>query len=196
MFLRRLDFARTRSARRACPSLFADDGTYEIEIMTDAAALVEKLEASSGSSSPAETQAVVSRIAAVVRRDVSTAGEHRLRRRGSAADRHIFRDSGSRRLVGGQRHHPIERATPSDARHFTWTYAWTFASYALTVRAPNEGAVTEWLEGNQSSAPLALSAAISADRSPRHRLALSDAGLHAHRARGWITCCSCSGFTC
>ena len=52
----------------------------------------------------------------------------------------------------------LSGVTPRDAKHFTWTYSWTFASYALTVRrAPNESAVTEWLEGNQRSAPLALS---------------------------------------
>ncbi|MBI3757865.1 MAG: HupE/UreJ family protein [Deltaproteobacteria bacterium] len=46
---------------------------------------------------------------------------------------------------------------PPDARHFTWTYAWTFASYALTLqRAASESATTEWLEGGQTSVPLAL----------------------------------------
>jgi hypothetical protein len=48
---------------------------------------------------------------------------------------------------------------PLDARHFTWTYAWTFASYALTVqRSASENATTEWLEGGQTSAPFALTA--------------------------------------
>ena len=46
---------------------------------------------------------------------------------------------------------------PPDARHFTWTYAWTFASYAMTVRsAASENPATEWLEGGQTSAPFAL----------------------------------------
>ena len=46
---------------------------------------------------------------------------------------------------------------PPGARHFTWTYAWTFASYAMTVRsAASENPATEWLEGGQTSAPFAL----------------------------------------
>jgi hypothetical protein len=46
---------------------------------------------------------------------------------------------------------------PPDARHFTWSYGWTFASYALTIRGTASGnATTEWLEGGQTSAPFAL----------------------------------------
>ena len=46
---------------------------------------------------------------------------------------------------------------PPNAGRFTWTYAWTFASYAMTVRsAVSENPATEWLEGGQSSAPCAL----------------------------------------
>jgi hydrogenase/urease accessory protein HupE len=46
---------------------------------------------------------------------------------------------------------------PQQARRFTWTYAWTFASYALTVRRAGSGnPATEWLEGGQRSAPFAL----------------------------------------
>ena len=47
---RRARFARTRSARRACRFCFDEGRTYDVEIVTDAAALVEKLEASSGES--------------------------------------------------------------------------------------------------------------------------------------------------
>ena len=46
---------------------------------------------------------------------------------------------------------------PQGARHFTWTYAWTFASYAMTVRGTaSESPATAWLEGGQTSAPFAL----------------------------------------
>jgi hydrogenase/urease accessory protein HupE len=55
---------------------------------------------------------------------------------------------------------------PADSRHFTWTYSWTFASYAMTVRrAASENPATEWLEGGQSSTPFALtSPAVPVDR--------------------------------
>jgi hydrogenase/urease accessory protein HupE len=39
----------------------------------------------------------------------------------------------------------------------TWSYGWTFASYALTLRsAATESPATQWLEGGQSSAPFGL----------------------------------------
>jgi hypothetical protein len=46
---------------------------------------------------------------------------------------------------------------PEGAREFTWTYAWTFASYSLSVRnadAPEPAVV--WLEGGDTSAPFAV----------------------------------------
>src|SRR5262249_34156309 len=55
---------------------------------------------------------------------------------------------------------------PAGAREFTWSYGWTFASYAITVRhAAGANPATEWLEGGQTSAPRALTApAPAADR--------------------------------
>jgi hydrogenase/urease accessory protein HupE len=48
---------------------------------------------------------------------------------------------------------------PANARHFTWTYGWTFASYALTIRsAGSDQFTTQWLEGGQSSPPSLLTA--------------------------------------
>ena len=48
---------------------------------------------------------------------------------------------------------------PAGARTFTWTYGWTFASYALRVRTREAGEpVTAWLEGGDASAPIALDA--------------------------------------
>ncbi len=59
--------ARTRSARRACRSSFDEGRTYDIEIVTDAAALVEKLEAVGGPQAPPcrrlESGSVSSRLA-------------------------------------------------------------------------------------------------------------------------------------
>jgi hydrogenase/urease accessory protein HupE len=56
---------------------------------------------------------------------------------------------------------------PPDARHFTWQYGWTFASYALTIRAAaSENVTTEWLEGGQTSARFV----VTAPAPPVHRL--------------------------
>ena len=138
---------------------FADDGTYQIEIVTDAAALVEKLEASSGSSSPAETQA--DRLQNLLR----SFDETFRTRVNIAFDGVEVQPSATYFVTTAVDNSSAASATiqltgqpPSDAKHFTWTYSWTFASYALTVRrASSERAVTEWLEGNQMSAPIALS---------------------------------------
>jgi hydrogenase/urease accessory protein HupE len=138
---------------------FADDGTYQIEIVTDAAALVEKLEVSSGSSSPAETQA--DRLENLLRSFDET-----FRTRVNVAFDGVEVQPTAAYFVTTAIDNPsaasatirLSGQTPSDAKHFTWTYSWTFASYALTVRrASSESAVTEWLEGNQTSAPIALS---------------------------------------
>src|SRR5207248_11556223 len=47
--------------------------------------------------------------------------------------------------------------TPANAARVTWTYGWTFASYALSVRqaAAREPAVV-WLEGGQTSQPFSI----------------------------------------
>ena len=139
--------------------VFAEDRTYQVEIVTDAAALVDKLEASSGWSSPAETQA--DRLQNLLR----SFDETFRKRVNIAFDGVEVRPTATYFVTTAVDNSSAAGATirlsgltPRDAKHFTWTYSWTFASYALTVRrAWNEGAVTEWLEGNQRSAPLALS---------------------------------------
>lgn len=48
-------------------------------------------------------------------------------------------------------------AVPKGSRRFTWNYGWTFASYALLIRnAATDHPATEWLEGDQTSTPFAL----------------------------------------
>ena len=47
-------------------------------------------------------------------------------------------------------------AIPVDAAAFDWTYGWTYASYALTIHRGDAPPTTEWLEGGQPSAAVAL----------------------------------------
>jgi hypothetical protein len=139
-------------------AVFHAGRSYEIEIVTDAAALVEKLEASAGRSSVADRRAAALE-------SLLSALEGRFRERVRIA----FDDSearpeiaylvapgaaaGSTALVTVRMSGPI----PPGARHFTWTYGWTFASYGLTVRnAESKTPATEWLEGGQSSQPFAV----------------------------------------
>lgn len=146
--------------------LFQESRTYQIEIVTDAAALVEKLEASTGLSPSADTHPA--RLQSVL-----TNFDQKFRKRVRIA-------------FGAMEVHPAvvysvapaidttsaPAATirftgqiPLDSGHFTWTYGWTFTSYAMTIRsAASANPATQWLEGGQSSAPFALASLAPVDR--------------------------------
>lgn len=133
-------------------SVLFHEGAYNVEIVTDATALAEKLEASIGSSLPAGTDAkgletLITGFDEVFRRRVKIAFD--------ASEVHprisysveppvdaLSAAAATIRLTG---------TTPPGAQHFTWSFGWSFASYALTA-----GAATQWLEGGESSAPLAV----------------------------------------
>src|SRR5712691_5110102 len=138
--------------------LFQEGRTYDVAIVTDAAALVEKLEASAGSSSPADTrparlQSLLTRSDETFRRRVKIAFDTSDVRPAIAYSVSPGIDAASAAVATIRLTGPI----PPGARQFTWTYAWTFASYAMTVRRDlSENPATEWLEGGQSSAPFAL----------------------------------------
>ena len=135
--------------------LFQEGRTYDVEIVTDATALIEKLEASAGPLPPANTsspnlQSLLTNFDETFRQRVKIAFD--------ASDvRPVIVYSVAPGIDATSAAVATIRLTgqiPRDARHFTWTYAWTFASYAMTVRnAASENAATEWLEGGQTSAP-------------------------------------------
>jgi hydrogenase/urease accessory protein HupE len=140
--------------------LFHEGRTYDVELVTDAAALVEKLEASEGGSAPADTRPA--------RLQSLLAGfDDRFRQRVKVAfDASEVRPAITYSVMPGTDAASAPVATirltgqiPPDARHFTWTYAWTFASYAMTVRsAASANPATQWLEGGQRSTPFELTA--------------------------------------
>lgn len=138
--------------------LFHEGRTYDVEIVTDATALVEKLEASSGSSLPANTGS--DRLQSLL-----TTFDEKFRHRVKLA----FDASEVRPAITYSVEPPIDSASaaaatirftgqiPPGARQFTWTLGWTFATYAMTVRgSASDHPATQWLEGGQSSAPFAL----------------------------------------
>ena len=145
--------------------VFRVDRTYHIEIVTDAAALLEKLEASAGRPPSPDTElvrpAALASLEETFRQrltvafdgvDVHPAIEYSVAPPSGAASPAVA----TIRLAG---------EIPRGAREFTWTYSWTFASYALTVGGERaEAAVTEWLEGGQISSPFPLSATPSPSR--------------------------------
>jgi hydrogenase/urease accessory protein HupE len=138
--------------------LFQEGRTYDVEIVTDAATLVEKLEASAGGSSPpdigsARLQSLLTRYDEKFRQRVKLAFNasdvHPAITYSVAPGADVTSPAVATIRLTGQ--------IPPDARHFTWTYGWTFASYALTIRrAASENVTTEWLEGGQTSAPFAF----------------------------------------
>ena len=147
--------------------LFHEGQTYEVDIVTDAAALVEKLEASAGRSSSFETrppalQSLLAGFDETFRQRVKIGFDAPAVRPaiayavGSGVDT-TSAPVATIRLTG---------SIPSGARHFTWTLGWTFASYAMTVRSgASDNPATEWLDGGQTSAPFELrSPALPVDR--------------------------------
>lgn len=152
---------------------FAPDTTFDVEVVTDAQALVEKLETVSDVPDPARTPAdadakrLEARIGDLV--DVLR-GRVQLAFDGQPAELSVSAAVAPGTGVGvppTARLH-LRGAYPTTARAFTWSYGWTFASYALLVeaRAGGDGAAggspppaVEWIEGGEASRPLAVAVA-------------------------------------
>src|SRR5262244_1132442 len=124
--------------------LFRDGRTYEIQVVTDATALAEKLAASAGRSlpadaSPAHIQSLLAGSDENFRRRVEIAFDATAVRPAIAYS--MVPDPASAALATIR----MTGQIPPDARHFTWTYGWTFASYAMTVRSVrSENPATQW----------------------------------------------------
>jgi hydrogenase/urease accessory protein HupE len=110
--------------------------TYDVEVITDASALGEKL---AGSPPAALSKRVKIAFDGV---DVTPAISYSAG--GRLATLHFM------------------GTVPAGARSFTWAYGWTFASYALSIAADGSAApATQWLEGGETSAPFQLAVALS-----------------------------------
>src|SRR6185295_3091805 len=105
---------------------FQEGRTYDVEIVTDATALAEKLEVSPGSGFEEKFRQRVKVVfdAAEVRPQISYSVEPPIDALSAAA--------ATIHLTG---------QIPDKAQHFTWTFGWTFATYSLTA-----GGATQWLE--------------------------------------------------
>jgi hydrogenase/urease accessory protein HupE len=131
---------------------------YDIEIVTDASALADKLEASTGGSAP-------SKLDPAGYKSLLESFEPTFRQRVKVA----FDGTEVSPMIALSVAPPVDATAataatihltgeiPAGARKFSWTFGWTFASYALTIRnAATDNPATQWLEGGQSSAPFAL----------------------------------------
>ena len=136
--------------------LFRGGRTYDVEIVTDAAALVEKLEASAGRSTPpdarpARLQSLLASSDETFRQRVKMAFDGSEVRPAIAYSVAPGIDAVSAAVATIR----LSGQIPPHASHFTWAYAWTFASYAMMVRsAASENPATQWLEGGQQSRAL------------------------------------------
>lgn len=134
--------------------VFQPAGAYSIEVVTDASALAQKLAAVSGEPEPETTDAALLRgHDAAFRRRVQIAFD------GTKSDPAAIEYT----VAGPMATIRIAGRSPVGAKQFTWNYAWTFASYSLTVRAAGPSS-TVWLEGGQTSAPFAVAAPETSDR--------------------------------
>lgn len=139
--------------------VFDQGRAYEVEIVTDAISLMDKLNASTGAAASSDTNPLRIQTALTKFDDV-------FRRRFQVA----FDDAAVRPTIS----YAVEPGTgtgaaavatikltgliPHGTRAFAWTYSWTFASYALTIRnSKGDAPSTEWLEGGQRSKPFVLS---------------------------------------
>ncbi len=148
-------------------ALLPADGGYVIEVATDARALLDKLE--SASDIPAERMEAL--VSDQLERRLRLLEPVFLRRVVVAIDgrpvtpTHVSWTLTQPTGTGASEIATIRLAgdVPALAKQLTWRYGWTFTAYAFTVRDGEAQGNTEWLEGNQISAPAPLHAAVIQD---------------------------------
>ena len=140
--------------------VFHQGRTYEVEIATDAATLIEKLAAPDDASlpagmGPAGLESLLGSLDEKFRGRVKIAFDSSDCRPAIAYSVAPGTGAASAAVATIR----LSGRIPPNSRRFAWTYGWTFASYALTVRsAPSENPATQWVEGGQSSVPFELAA--------------------------------------
>ncbi len=135
------------------------EGRYAVEIVTDAASLLEKLKAISGEDRPS-----------LASYDDIFRGRVQLRFDGQPVHPDVQYSVAASTDIASPPIATIRASgiVPGGAHALTWSYGWTFASYALTTRGERSTASTVWLEGGQASAPIAL----DAPAAPLNRLSI------------------------
>jgi hydrogenase/urease accessory protein HupE len=141
-----------------------EDRRYDVEIVTDAAALAEKLAAVTGrtarvDSDPSALQSTLTEFDEPFQQRVKIRFDTSADRPAIAYAVAPAADASSAAIATIR----LTGTVPANARDFTWSFGWTFASYAMTVRhASSASQATEWLDGGQMSTPFALQSAAPA----------------------------------
>ena len=129
---------------------------YRIQIVTDASALVEKLDATSG------RMRELTMDAAELRERLAQSTEMFLTRARSEFNVPAPAPAVDYAVAPGTDLNPpvatimIQGTAPAGASRVTWAYGWTFASYALTLHCDGCPVSTGTLEGGQASQAIAL----------------------------------------
>ncbi len=143
---------------------FPADGTYRIDVVTDATALLARLEVAdgmprSGSTDPNVIRELVGRHESTLRQKLTIVFD------GVRVEPAI-----AVTVVPASEVNGVPGATlaltgrrPAKARTFTWSYALTGAAYGLSVMPGDDGAaLTQWLDGDQQSTPVPIATAVPA----------------------------------
>jgi len=137
-------------------SVVFQDHSYDVEVVTDANALLEKLQATTGSTS----QDLASFEETLRHRVVIEFGDREVR---PAISYRIEPAEDDPSAPGAIIH--LTGSIPDGAKEFHWTFGWTFASYALSTRtSASREPVTQWLEGGERSGPIQWTVPASENR--------------------------------
>lgn len=137
---------------------FQPTGAWQLEVVTDATALAEKLASVTGRELSAGLSAA-SLQAFLIESDAEFRKRVKVRFDGSDVSPAIAFSVAppiDRLSVPAATIH-LTGQIPNGTHQFTWSYGWTFASYAFTVETAAPP-VTQWLDGAQTSQPVSLSA--------------------------------------
>ena len=133
-------------------AMFDSKDEYSIEIVTDAASLMEKIDVASGRAAAAtgDDSGLARRLRAsdaMFRRRVGV--DFGLRAEPPAIEYDVIRGTGITGTAPAVARITLRGRVPAGASRFRWSYGWTFASYALTVECASRPPVTQWLEGDE-----------------------------------------------
>src|SRR6188474_3171700 len=148
---------------------FPTDDTFRIEVVTDARALLEKLEALAGAARPDTAPSLPERLNGVPPQSDSRrfldVQQLFLDRVAITFDTHAVRPDVQAVFAPPEDENSPSVATvallghiPAGARQLTWRYGWTFSTYSIEVQKKDGDSRTEWLEGEEDSAPIPLDA--------------------------------------
>ena len=127
---------------------------YDVEIVTDATALAEKLGGKDGAQA-AQLQALLVGADKQFRQRIQLAFDGVPMHPAITYNVAPAIDESSAAAATIHLTGPI----PPKAQNLTWKFGWTFASYALTVRGEaSANPTTQWLEGTETSKPFSVTA--------------------------------------